>query len=165
MATDFQGLLAALTDHKVDFVVIGGVALIVQGSARTTTDLDICYSRQPDNVRRLADALAALRPTLRGAPPDLPFRWDARTLANGLNFTLESDLGWIDLLGEVTGLGSYDAVSAAASPLELYGKRVLVLGLDGLERAKTAAGRVKDLTDLAEIREIRRRTGHRSGGA
>ena len=164
MATDFQGLLTALTDHKVDFVVIGGVALIVQGSARTTTDLDICYSRQPENVRRLAEALAAQKPTLRGAPSDLPFRWDARTLANGLNFTLETDLGWIDLLGEVTGLGSYDAVAAAARPMELYGRSALVLGLDGLERAKKAAGRVKDLTDLAEIREIRRRTGDGPGG-
>ena len=164
MATDFEGLLAALSDHKVDFVVIGGVALIVQGSARTTTDLDICYSRQPENMKRLADALTQRSPTLRGAPPGLPFRWDARTLANGLNFTLETDLGWIDLLGEVTGLGSYEEVSAAAHPMELYGRQAMVLGLDGLERAKKAAGRVKDLADLAEIREIRRRTGDRSGG-
>jgi len=83
MATDFQGLLAALTDHKVDFVVIGGVALIVQGSARTTTDLDICYSRQPENIGRLADALAAQKPTLRGAPPDLPLGRSAAVPATG----------------------------------------------------------------------------------
>jgi hypothetical protein len=164
MATDFEGLLAALSDHKVDFVVIGGVALVVQGSARTTADLDICYSRDPENLKRLADALAARKPTLRGAPPDLPFRWDARTLSMGLNFTLETDLGWIDLLGEVTGVGSYAEVSAAANDMDLYGRRARVLGLDGLERAKKAAGRVKDLADLAEIREIRRRAGGRSSG-
>jgi hypothetical protein len=157
MATDFEGLLAALADHKVDFVVIGGVALVLHGSARTTADLDICYSRHPDNMKRLAEALAKRNPTLRGAPPSLPFRWDARTLASGLNFTLETDLGWIDLLGEVTGIGGYREVAGTAAEMDLYGRRAKVLSLDGLEQAKRAAGRIKDLADLAEIKEIRRR--------
>jgi hypothetical protein len=157
MATDFKALLAALGDRKVDFVVVGGVALVLQGSARTTADLDICYSREPENMRRLAEALAACHPTLRGAPRDLPFRWDARTLASGLNFTLETDLGWIDLLGEITGIGGYVNVAQAAAEMDVYGRRTKVLSLDGLERAKRAAGRIKDLADLAEIKEIRRR--------
>lgn len=157
MATDFEGLLRTLTDHKVEFVVIGGVALVLHGSARLTFDLDICYLRSADNFRKLAESLANLHPTLRGAPADLPFRLDPPTLRSGLNFTLDSDLGAIDLLGEVTGLGRYDSVAAAAAPMEVYGQQALVLSLDGLESTKRAAGRIKDLGDLADIIEIRRR--------
>ncbi len=157
MATDFERLLAELRDHEVEFVVVGGVALVLQGSARTTADLDVCYSRDPANLARLAAALVSRNPTLRGAPRDLPFRWDARTLASGLNFTLETDIGWIDLLGEVTGLGAYADVVTFAEEVSLYGRPAKVLSLDGLERAKRAAGRIKDLADLAEIKEIRKR--------
>ncbi len=157
MATDFESLLAALTGHNVDFVVVGGVALVLRGAGRTTYDLDICYSRAPENLSRLTEALAPHHPTLRGAPRDLPFRWDARTLASGLNFTLDTDLGWIDILGEITGIGAFGEVAKEASMTELYRHPTLVLTLDGLERAKRAAGRIKDLADLAAIREIRKR--------
>ena len=161
MSTDFAGLLAALADHNVEFVVVGGVALVLHGSARTTADLDICYSRDLENLERLAAALLAAHPRLRGAPAGLPFQWDARTLKSGLNFTLETDLGWIDLLGELTGLGGFEEVSRAATAMDLYGRSTLVLDLDGLERAKQAAGRLKDLGDLAEIKELKQK---RSGG-
>jgi hypothetical protein len=111
MATDFRALIAALADHEVDFVVIGGVALVLRGSPRSTADFDICYSRQPANLARLAAALLPLSPTLRGAPPDLPFRLDERTLRSGLNFTLSTTKGDIDILGEVTGIGGYERTS------------------------------------------------------
>lgn len=157
MVTDFRRLVEALVGHRVDFVIVGGVALVLQGSARTTRDLDICYARDPENLTRLAAALAPYHPTLRGAPSSLPFRLDAKSLASGLNFTLQSSIGEIDLMGELTGLGGYEEVAALAAEMELYGRAVLVLGLDGLERAKRASGRLKDLADLAEILEIRKR--------
>ncbi|MGQ0655275.1 MAG: nucleotidyltransferase, partial [Betaproteobacteria bacterium] len=77
----------------MEFVVVGGVAMVLRGSSRVTVDLDVCYSRDVENLRRLAAALAPYRPRLRGAPPELPFQWDERTLASGLNFTLATDLG------------------------------------------------------------------------
>jgi hypothetical protein len=95
---------------------------------------------------------------LRGAPADLPFSLDAATLHSGLNFTLTSSQGDIDLLGEVTGIGPFNAVQSASGPMTIYGHQVQVLSLDGLERAKRAAGRLKDIADLAEILEIRKRT-------
>ncbi|MBI2203885.1 MAG: hypothetical protein HYU41_08555 [Candidatus Rokubacteria bacterium] len=156
--TDVQRLLDALTAARVDFVIVGGVALVLRGSSRVTIDLDVCYARDRDNLRRLAGALAPFHPRLRGAPSDLPFLWDERTLASGLNFTLTTDLGDVDILGEIPGIGDYAKVAAGSSDLSVGSTRVLVLDLDALERAKRAAGRAKDLLDLAEIAEIRRRS-------
>lgn len=156
--TDVQRLLDALTAAGVEFVVAGGVALVLRGSSRVTIDLDLCYARDRENLRRLAAALAPFHPRLRGAPPDLPFLWDEHTLRSGLNFTLTTDVGDLDILGEVTGLGEYAAVAAGASPLPVGSVQVLVMDLDSLERAKRATGRAKDLLDLAEIAEIRRRS-------
>ena len=154
----FRDLLETLVKADVRFVVIGGVALVLRGSTRLTVDLDISYARDSQNLERLVSALAPFHPHLRGAPVDLPFIWDAQTLRSGLNFTLKTDLGDIDLLGEVTGIGGYDAVARLASEQEVAGLRLAVLSLDGLERAKRAAGRVKDLLDLEEISEIKRQS-------
>jgi hypothetical protein len=148
-------LVEALLGEQVTFVVIGGVALTVQGSARATYDLDLCYSRDRENLQRLARALTPLRPRLRDFPPELPFLWDEQTLRSGLNFTLRCEAGDIDLLGEVPGLGAFSEVLAASEEVELYGHPVHILTLDGLERSKRAAGRAKDLLDLETIASIR----------
>lgn len=92
---------------------------------------------------------------MRGAPPELPFFFDARTPRSGLNFTLVTDFGEIDLLGEVTGIGGFTEASRDAVELTLYGHTIRVMNLDQLERAKRAAGRAKDLLDLAEIARLR----------
>ena len=157
--TETQRLLDALSAAGVDVVVVGGVALVLRGSSRLTLDLDLCYSRDRDNLHRLAVALAPDHPRLRGAPPDLPFLWDERTLASGLNFTLTTDLGDLDILGEIPGVGGYAEVFAGSSELVIGDSRIRVMDLDALERSKRAAGRAKDLLDLAEIAEIRRRSG------
>jgi predicted nucleotidyltransferase len=148
-------LVEALVTEQVSFVVIGGVALTVQGSARATYDLDLCYGRDRPNLHRLARALAPLRPRLRDFPPELPFLWDEQTLRSGLNFTMRCEAGDIDLLGEVPGLGSFPEVLAASEEVDLYGYPVRILTLDGLERTKRAAGRAKDLLDLETIASLR----------
>lgn len=84
--TDFRALLEALAGVGVEFIVVGGAAAVAHGSARLTADLDIVYRRTPENLARLAAALAPHRPYLRGAPAGLPFRWDEETLRRGLNF-------------------------------------------------------------------------------
>jgi hypothetical protein len=155
--TDVQKLIEALADARVDFVIVGGVAMVLRGSSRVTIDVDLCYARDAENLRRLAAALAPYHPRLRGAPPELPFLWDARALQSGLNFTLTTDLGDVDLLGEIPGLGDFSAVARGATPLPIGRSSTRVLDLDALERSKRAAGRAKDLLDLAEIAEIRRR--------
>jgi hypothetical protein len=152
-----RALLEVLTAQGVRFSVIGGVALIARGVQRSTQDLDVSYSRDRENIVRLATALAPIHPRLRGVPPELPFTLDAASIRAGLNFTLDTDLGPLDLLGEVTGLGGFGEVDAASDEIEIDGMMLLVLTLDGLERAKRASGRPKDLIDLSFIQALRRR--------
>jgi predicted nucleotidyltransferase len=152
--TDFRALLLALQVSGVEFIVIGGAAATAHGSARLTVDLDVMYRRSRENMTRLATALTPHAPYLRGAPPGLPFRWDVETIRSGLNFTLTTDLGSIDLLGEVAGLGPFDEVLADAKILPLFGVPCPCIDLKHLIVAKRAAGRPKDLEALAELEAI-----------
>lgn len=135
----------------MDFVVIGWWAAIFHGSAHVATDLGICYSRDKDNLRKLAGVLAPYHPRPRGFPDGLPFVWDAATLANGTMFTLTTDLGVIDLLAEVSGIGTYADAHAASIEIDAFGRRLRALDLRALIRAKKAAGRPKDLLILPEL--------------
>lgn len=110
--TDFEKLVSVLSDSRVDFIIIvGGLAATAHGSARLTQDVDVVYSRARDNVERLVRALAPFHPYLRGAPPGLPFEWSVATIERGLNFTLATSVGDIDLLGEITGGGGYERLA------------------------------------------------------
>lgn len=151
---DFAAMLATLGRHQVAYIVVGGAAAIAHGSARLTLDLDIVYERSPANLDRLVAALAPYQPYLRGIPPGLPFLWQGATLARGLNFTLVTSLGDIDLLGEIPGGGTYAELLPGTIELQLFQTRCLCLSLPQLIRAKRAAGRPKDLEALAELEAI-----------
>src|SRR6266567_1787757 len=146
---NLEETIRILYDAGVEFVVIGGVAMGLQVSAHLTKDIDFCYARTPKNIERLAKALEPYHPALRGAPPDLPFHFDAQTIAHGINFTLSTDLGDHDVLGEsdVRNVGGLDC---------------RVLSLEGLIKSKVAAGRPRDLYVLPELRglnELKKKTG------
>ncbi len=151
---DLAIILRRLVEEGVSFVIIGGVAATVHGSSYLTDDLDLCYARDSANLARLSSSLAPFIPRWRGAPADVPFIWDAKTLRHGLNFTLETDRGNVDLLGEVAGLGTYEQVQAGALQIELFGVTCAVLSLDKLIAAKRAAGRPKDLLVLPELEAL-----------
>jgi hypothetical protein len=119
--TDFLKALEALHQAKVEFILIGGLAATVWGSSRFTRDIDIVYRRSPENIRRLVEALNPFKPYLRGAPPGLPFRWDAETVKRGLNFTLITTIGPVDLLGEVAGGGTYEQLLPHTVETQLFG--------------------------------------------
>lgn len=104
--TDFERLLQALASGGVECILNSGLAANAHGAIRTTRDVDVVYARSRANLERLSTTLVPLHPYLRGAPPGLPFRLDVPTLQAGLNFTLTTDLGELDLLGEVAGGGS-----------------------------------------------------------
>ena len=151
-----DAILRQLADHQVAYVLIGGLAMIAQGSAYVTEDVDICYSRTPENIVAVAAALAPVHPCLRGAPPGLPFCLDVPTIYAGLNFTLTTDLGDVDLLGEVTGIGTYEQVVARSEERIIVGLKVRVLSLDGLLASKKAAGRAKDRNHILELEELKK---------
>jgi predicted nucleotidyltransferase len=153
---NFEILLDALASSGVSFVIIGGVAATVHGSARLTSDLDIVYERSPANLQRLVTALRPLQPYLRGAPPGLPFTFDAETVRRGLNFTLTTTAGPLDLLGELTGVGAYRDVHAVSEDVPLFGSSYRCINLDALIISKRAAGRTKDFEAVAELELIRK---------
>lgn len=158
---EFEATLKALTEANVSFVVVGGYAAMLLGSAILTQDLDICYERTPENMERLVSALRPYHPRLRGAPPDLPFVFDAKTFSQGMNFTFQTDLGDVDLLGYIDGLGEFPAVVADAVSVRLFGYTCRVISLESLIRfrSKRATGRAKDLNALAELEALREMQG------
>jgi hypothetical protein len=153
---DAQPIIQQLVNYRVEFVVIGGMAMRIQGSAHITDDIDFCYHRTPANIKALSAALADLHPYLRGAPPGLPFRLDPPTIQAGLNFTLITDYGEVDILGEISGIGNYQKVLDLSTGMDAYGFKVHVLSVDGLIAAKKAAGRTKDKLHLLELEELKK---------
>jgi predicted nucleotidyltransferase len=154
VSAQFEKLLPVLVNGGVEFILIGGVAGIVHGSARATYDVDLVYSRTDENVQRLAEILAQCKPSLRDAPRNLPFVWDERTIRNGLNFTLTTELGDLDLFGEVAGGGTYDDLISHSFEVEAFGVSFKCVDLPTLIRIKEAAGRTKDYEAVAELRAL-----------
>ncbi len=149
-APDLRALLTPLIRHGVDFVLIGGMAGISHGSNFPSYDLDVVYARDRDNIARLVDALGEIGVALRGAPPDLPFQLDARTIENGSNFTFITPHGDFDILGHADGMPSYDELKAEAPVREVLGLQVRVASIDHLIAMKRAANRPKDRVMLEE---------------
>jgi len=154
VVANFASVVELLSDAKVELILIGGLAAQAHGSARLTQDIDFIYRRTPENIARLVTALAPHAPYLRGAPPGLPFRFDAATVQRGLNFTLTTTLGDLDLLGDMTGGGTYEQVIEHTLALDVFGRVIRVLDLPALIRAKRAAGRPKDIETIAELETL-----------
>lgn len=153
--TDFENVVRLLVGSHIEFVVIGGLAGIAHGAGRITYDVDVVYRRTRENMERIVDAFAPLEPYLRGAPPGLPFKLDLATMRMGLNFTLITKLGQVDLLGEVAGGGTYEALQPHSEIRDVFGVMAPCVSLEKLIALKRAAGRVKDLEPIAELEAIR----------
>lgn len=151
---NFPQLVQAMADAGVEFVIVGGWSAILHGSSYATQDLDVCFSRSRANVQKLVQALEQFHPKPRDFPEGLPFVWDEATLLNGTLFTLLTDAGSLDLLGEVLGLGNFDQVHAASIEVPAFGRRIRTLDLPALIRAKEAAGRKKDLAIIPELKGL-----------
>lgn len=152
---DPLGLLRALGDGGVRFVVIGGFAAQLHGSPSVTVDLDICPAPERENLDRLAAVLIDLEVRLRDAPEGLPFRIDGRTLAAGDWFTFQTRLGMLDILQRPTGDLGYSGLAATAVAFEIDGRRVQVAALDDVIAMKAAAGRPKDRVEIEVLGALR----------
>ncbi|HET6998041.1 MAG TPA: hypothetical protein VFI03_05570 [Solirubrobacterales bacterium] len=161
---DLSRLLEPLIRHGVDFVLIGGMAGLAQGSNYPSYDLDIVYSRGQDNIARMVAALKELDVRVRGAPPELEFVLDERTIENGTNFTFVTPFGDLDVLGDVAGLKGFDELAAAAEEKQIAGFSILVASIDHLIAMKRAANRPKDRNMLEEYLVIAERRQQKAGG-
>lgn len=141
----------------MEFIVVGGQAEALMGSPRVTYDIDLCYRRSSDNLERLANALATLNLTLRGAAAELKFTLDARALALGQNYTFEVDGEYaLDFLGYLEPIGTYEDLVARAETLIIGGRPTSVIALDDLIRIKRYLGRPKDRESLLQLEAIKR---------
>jgi len=164
---DADALLGPLSRHGVDFVIIGGLAGLIHGSAYPTYDIDIAYSRESGNLERLASALGEMGVTLRGAPADLPFKPDLATLTAGANFTFETPHGNFDILGHDAGISGYEDLRREAVSERIDGIEVKVASIDHLIAMKRAANRTKDRLMVEEyivIADEQQRLSDREGG-
>jgi len=151
----FDRAIQALCDAQVDFVIVGDLAGPFHGSSYATYLMEFCYARSSANMLRLVAALSPFHTRPRGIPAGLPFIWDEATLRNSTVLTLQTDLGEIDLLAEVAGIGLYEDVKRHSLTVEAaFERRVPVLDLPALIRSKRAAGREKDLSIIPELESL-----------
>lgn len=150
-------LVQALVDGNVDFVIIGGVAVVLQAMPRFTKDLDICYSPAQANLDALGAVLVALKARLRGIPEDVPFVPDGRTLRQTQIVCLTTPVGDIDLLVNPEGAPTYKTLRRRADVMELGGRSVRIASIEDMLGMKHAAGRSQDLTDIESLEAARRR--------
>lgn len=161
---DPEAILVALEREGVRYVVIGGLAAILQGSAALTQDLDICPARDPDNLERLARALRSVAARIRtaDAPEGLPFACDAEFFRNVELVNLITPHGEVDVAFIPSGTTGYDDLVFRARPLEIAeGLAPPIAALEDVIRSKEAANRPKDVAVLPMLRtllaEIRKR--------
>ena len=149
-------LLSTLAEADVDFVVIGGIAVVLHGHLRTTRDLDITYATDQANLDRLGRVLVSLDARLRGVAEVVPFVPDGRTLRVAELLTLETVQGSLDLLAAPPGAPAYVELKANAEQIELDGYTIHLASIDDMVAMKRAAGRPRDLGDIDALEEIRR---------
>ncbi|MBA4137259.1 MAG: nucleotidyltransferase [Opitutus sp.] len=150
----FSRLLAILADHGLDFVIVGGYAAVTHGSSYVTKDVDICIVFSEENIARLRDALRDLNPRHRMLPGDLSFLTNPQPGTPLNNLYLRTDLGVVDILSSVLGVGDFAQLCASAEITKVDGRSYRLMSLPDLIRGKEALGREKDLLVAKELRVI-----------
>lgn len=147
-------ILSALLGYGVDFILIGGMAGMALGSALPSYDVDVAYARDRENLERLVAALQELHARLRGAPADVPFQLDVKTIENGSHFTFETPHGSLDILSDPAGAPRYARLKDDALETEVEGLTIRVASIDHLIAMKEASGRPKDKYMATEYRTL-----------
>lgn len=155
---DLNRLIQRLCDADIEFVIVGGFAAVLHGSSFVTRDLDVCAVLTHENVQKLRDAFRELHPIHRLTPQMLSFLDNPDSGVEVRNLYLRTDIGPLDVLGSIKGVGDFERVRAQSTEIELFGRRCRVMSLDDLIRAKEALGREKDLLAAKELRGIQQKT-------
>jgi predicted nucleotidyltransferase len=164
MTPDFSALIARLADAGFEFVIIGGYAAVTHGSSQVTRDLDLCAVLTEASIQILRDTLRELHPRHRLTPQRLSFLTVPSPGESVQNLYLETDIGVVDILTNVLGVGDFARLKANAERLELDGRACWLMSLDDLIVAKEAMTRDKDRITALELRAIaakQRRRGDR----
>ncbi|MGA2864731.1 MAG: nucleotidyltransferase [Verrucomicrobiota bacterium] len=155
MRQDNQTLLGRLKQHDVEFVIIGGVCGVLHGLSLVTFDLDLCCRFSADNLKRIEAAVKDLHPCHRLTADKLPFALTEELASRLRNLYLHTDLGLLDCLSEVAGVGDYEAVLRRSESHQVSWGEFRVLDLDALIDSKEALGRERDLAAVKQLRAIK----------
>jgi predicted nucleotidyltransferase len=158
---DLNQLLRFLLENKLDFVLVGGIAGVVHGSAQVTQDLDICLLTKAAAVEELRRILAPLHPKHRMTPQKLSFLTEPRDISAVNNIYLDTDLGPLDILSEIKGVGNFERILASSTLAHVFGLPCKVISLDDLITTKKAMGRIKDKAALVELLAIKKKFGQK----
>ncbi len=148
-------LLKIFLDLQLEFVIVGGFAGVLHGSSLVTQDLDLCFLLSEENITKLRVALKDYHPYLRITPQKLSFLQYPADISKIKNLYLATDIGVIDLLSHITGVGDYNRVTEQAVQISVFGQACKVMSLDDLILAKSAMNRPKDAAMLRELQIIK----------
>lgn len=153
---NLNNLLKLLLENNIEFVLVGGFASALYGSTMVTRDIDVCYACTSENIQNLRTILKDINPVHRQTPNKLSFIEIPKDTNNVNNLYLETDLGVLDILSKITGVGDFEKVKSNAIDIKLFGHTCKVISIDDLINAKKAIGRNKDLLVVEELEEIKK---------
>jgi len=156
MNDDFRDLLTRLIETKVDFVLVGGFAGVVHGCSCVTQDIDICCDFSPENLLALQKAVSNLHPVHRMTPGRKRLNLMEQTCSQFKNLYLDTDIGQLDCLSFIDGLGDYQMVKQASELIKIKDVSLRILSLDGLIKAKKAMNRPRDRQVIFELEAIKK---------
>jgi hypothetical protein len=154
-------VLGRLNEHGVEYVVIGGLASVLHGAAVNTLDVAVVMAFTPENVQRLHAALQGINPRFRFTPKRVPLHDDWHDLVCFKNLNLITDLGALDVLGELPGIGTFEEIVPCTVESGANNVRFRMLDLETLIAAKSAAGRPKDKLAVMELQAVKARKAAR----
>lgn len=152
---NLQKLLEFLVKSPLDFVIVGGFAAVLYGCNQTTRDIDVCLVLAPDQIQLLRQVLKPLNPKIRTIQEKPSFLTSPEDIAKIQNLHLETDLGVLDLMAKIEGVGDFYSVLGNAVEIELYGGKCFLISLDNLIKSKKTLGRHRDLIVVEELEAIK----------
>ena len=153
---DLQALLKLLVHSPLDFVLVGGFAAVLHGSNQTTRDIDVCVIHSPEQVTLLRDFLKPFHPRHRMENPQRSFFDIPEDVSQEQDFHLATDLGPLDLISHIEGVGGFYDVLKNSGEIEIYGGKCRLISIEDLIKSKKALGRHRDLVTAMELEAIRK---------
>ena len=153
---DLEKILKILIKNKVEFIIVGGYASIIHGASYVTKDLDLCVNFSEENAAKILKSINPYHPRHRMHPQSPPLKETPHSLSKYNNLYLRTDIGNLDMLGEITGLGNFEHLTNYTIEVELFGKICKVLDIDGLIISKKAIGRPKDNQVVIQLEAIKK---------
>jgi hypothetical protein len=149
-------ILRVLDEHRVRYVLIGGLAAVLYGAAQVTTDVDVVPEDAQANLERLSAALRELDARIRtsGEPQGIPFDHSAASLGRVRIWNLQTSKGDLDITFQPSGTRGYEDLRRDVVTMEIRGVEVPVASLADVVRSKEAAGRARDRAVLPALREL-----------